>query len=159
MSNPDSFSIRRRAPVPKELCPLALAAEIIGDRWTLLVLREAFYGVTRYDDMREDLCAPRSMLSDRLRKMVDNGLMTRNSYQEPGTRVRQAYVLTDAGRDLALTLMALTQWGEQHLLNQPSPVTFVEIRTDHSLRVGLVDEEGRETDIQQATIKVQQKAN
>ena len=134
---------------------MAMAAEILGDRWTLLILREAFYGVARYDDMREDLGAPRSMLSDRLGKMVDNGLMTRRPYQEPGSRSRNAYVLTDAGRDLALTLMALSQWGEKHALGDDAPITLRDKQTGRKLRVGLVDSKGQPVDIRRARIRIE----
>ncbi|WP_439575321.1 winged helix-turn-helix transcriptional regulator [Phreatobacter sp.] len=125
---------------------MALAAEAIGDRWTLLILREAFYGVQRYDDMRQDLDAPRSMLSDRLARLVERGILERRAYQEPGDRARHAYVLTPSGRDLALTLAALTQWGEAHVLGRPAPVGLVDRQTGRPLRVALVDEAGRAVD-------------
>ncbi len=133
---------------------MALAAEILGDRWTLLILREAFYGVERYDDMREDLAAPRSMLSDRLGKMVENGLMSRRPYREHGMRARNAYVLTDAGRDLALTLMALTQWGEKYALKDEAPISVQDQRTGQDLRVGLINQDGTEVDIKDARIRL-----
>jgi len=144
MSNPDpGDNPRRRAPVPRQACPMALAADIIGDRWTLLILREAFYGVVRYDDMRADLDAPRSMLTDRLARLVEHGLMKRESYREPGKRTREAYVLTPAGRGLSLTFVALTQWGEEFVLRKPAPVKLVDRSTDRALRVALVDDDGR----------------
>ena len=133
---------------------MALAAEILGDRWTLLVLREAFYGVQRYDDMLADLGAPRSTLTDRLAKLVERGIMTRRAYQEPGARTRHAYVLTEAGRALALTLLALTQWGEDHVLHGPAPVEIVERSTGRPLRVELVDENGRITDLKDAMLSL-----
>lgn len=131
---------------------MALAAEILGDRWTLLILREAFYGVQRYDDMREDLGAPRSMLTDRLAKLVDRGLLARRPYQEPGARAREAYVLTEAGRGLALTLMALSQWGEEHVIKGAAPVGVFEKETGRPLRVELVDENGERVDLRSATL-------
>ncbi|MEO1241333.1 MAG: helix-turn-helix domain-containing protein [Pseudomonadota bacterium] len=153
MSNPaDPSSIRRRAFVDKDDCPMALAAEILGDRWTLLILREAFYGVQRYDDMREDLGAPRSMLTDRLSKLVEQGLMTREPYQEPGARVRYAYSLTARGRDVALTMMALTQWGEKHILGGPAPVELINKSTGRPLRVALVDDKGEIVELDAATL-------
>ena len=133
---------------------MAIASEILGDRWTLLVLREAFYGVQRYDDMLADLGAPRSTLTDRLAKLVERGIMTRRAYQEPGARTRHAYVLTEAGRALALTLLALTQWGEDHVIHGPAPVEIVERSTGRPLRVELVDENGRVTDLKDATLSL-----
>lgn len=136
-------SIRRRALVSKEDCPMALAAEMLGDRWTLLILREAFYGIQRYDDMLSDLKAPRSMLTDRLSRLVENKLMTRRAYQEPGSRVRHAYVLTEAGKALSLTFIALAQWGEEHIIKARSPVEVVEKSTGHPLRLCLQNEDGK----------------
>lgn len=131
---------------------MARAAEVLGDRWTLLILREAFYGVQRYDDMREDLGAPRSMLTDRLTKLVNGGIMSRQSYQEPGDRVRQAYVLTEAGRDLALTLMAMTQWGEAHILNGKAPVEVVDRKSGMPLQVALIDTNSDLADMKTAVL-------
>ena len=133
---------------------MALASEILGDRWTLLVLREAFYGVQRYDDMLADLGAPRSTLTDRLAKLVERGIMTRRAYQEPGARTRHAYVLTEAGRSLALTLLALTQWGEEHVLHGVAPVEIVDRSNGRPLRVELVDGEGRITDLKDAMLSL-----
>ena len=133
---------------------MALASEILGDRWTLLVLREAFYGVQRYDDMLADLGAPRSTLTDRLAKLVERGIMTRRAYQEPGARTRHAYVLTEAGRALALTLLALTQWGEEHVLHGDAPVEIVERSTGRPLRVELVNEKGRVAELKDAMLSL-----
>lgn len=153
MSNPASHDpIRRRALVPRQLCPLALAAEILGDRWTLLILREAFYGVQRYDDMRADLDAPRSMLTDRLGKLVERGLMSRTPYREDGSRTRDAYTLTEAGRALALTLMAMTQWGERYISETPAPVAVVDRSTGGELRVALLNEAGETVALSSATL-------
>ncbi|MFY0308780.1 winged helix-turn-helix transcriptional regulator [Leisingera sp. D0M16] len=154
MSNSDSESpFRRRALVPKDLCPMALAAEILGDRWTLLILREAFYGVCRYDDMREDLQAPRSTLTDRLNRLVGQGLLEKRPYQEPGDRVREAYVLTEAGRGLALTFLALAQWGEEHVIRGAAPVQAVDRETGAPLRVLLAEADGTPADPSRAALR------
>lgn len=144
MSNPDSQpSIRRRAPIPRNQCPMALAAEVLGDRWSLLILREAFYGVQRYDDMRQDLGAPRAMLTDRLNKLVDFKILERYPYQETGDRVRQAYRLTDAGKALAKVLFAMSKWGEAHITYAPAPVRLVDKTTGQSLQTAFVTEDGK----------------
>lgn len=148
MSNPEhQDSIRRRALVPREDCPMAQAAEFLGDRWTLLILREAFYGVQRYDDMLTDLKAPRSMLSNRLGKLVEKGLMNRRPYREPNSRVRYAYVLTEAGQALAPVFIALTHWGEKHLGIGESPVKIIERASGDAVRLCLQNSEGKEVDI------------
>lgn len=131
---------------------MAMAAEVLGDRWTLLILREAFYGVVRYDDMREDLNAPRSMLTDRLAKLVENGILSRKSYQEAGDRARQAYVLTAKGLALAPTFMAMTAWGEAHVLGGPAPVMVADKDTGKPLKVALTNDDGEVVDLSKATL-------
>lgn len=155
MSNSGSSeAVRRRAPVAKEVCALARAVAEIGDRWSLLILREAFYGVMRYDDMREDLAIPRSVLTDRLGKLVGFGLLDRRAYQEAGDRRRYGYVLTDKGRGLALSFVALTQWSEEHILHAPGPIGIVEKTTGKTLEAVLVDEDGTVVSVDQAMTQV-----
>lgn len=144
MSNPaSSDDVRRRAPVPRSDCALAQATEEIGDRWSLLILREAFFGVMRYDDIHEDLGIPRSVLTDRLAKLVDRGLFEKRRYQEAGDRRRFGYFLTKKGRDLAVTLIALTRWSEAHVLGKLGPIEIVDRETGSGLRVALIDEDSR----------------
>lgn len=131
---------------------MARAAEILGDRWTLLILREAFYGVQRYDDMLADLGAPRAMLTNRLSKLVDQGLMARRPYKEPGSRVRHAYALTAKGRDTALVLIAMMHWGEKHLLGAPAPVMIADAQTGAELHAGMISQSGRETALSSARL-------
>jgi DNA-binding HxlR family transcriptional regulator len=155
MSNPaEQDAVRRRSPVPRAQCPMALAAELIGDRWTLLILREAFYGVSRYDDMLADLGAPRSMLTDRLNRLVERGILRREAYREPGSRTRQAYRLTGAGQALALTLIALTQWGEEHVTGKEAPIEIVDRRNGRTLRVALVADEAAAVPLGAATLRL-----
>jgi DNA-binding HxlR family transcriptional regulator len=122
---------------------MARAAERIGDRWTLLILREAFYGVQRYDDMRQDLDIPRSVLTDRLKKMVADGLLERFEYQEPGDRKRFGYALTPAGRALAPVMVALTEWGERFVTKKPTPVGVRHKASGDWLHLGLLDAHDR----------------
>lgn len=139
--------------MPKDQCPMAMAAEVLGDKWTLLILREAFYGVQRYDDMRMDTGAPRSMLTDRLNKLVKNGIMKRQPYQEKGDRVRNAYALTKKGRNLAHVLMAMTQWGEEFILEGKAPVELLDKETGRPLKLTFVDDQGNVVDKNTATLR------
>ncbi|MEO1038405.1 MAG: helix-turn-helix domain-containing protein [Pseudomonadota bacterium] len=133
---------------------MALAADVLGDRWTLLILREAFYGVTRFDDMQADLCAPRSALADRLRRLVDAGLLKKTPYREPGSRARDAYLLSERGRDLAPTFLALTAWGEKHITRQPAPVDIRDSETGARLRVELLDDQGFVVPLRRARLRL-----
>ena len=139
MSNSASSKpVRRRAPVPVENCGAALASEILSDRWTLLIIREAFYGVKRYDDIRVDIGIPRSVLTQRLKRLVDEGILLREPYQEDGARTRYGYVLSEKGRALGLTILALMQWGDTHLKGGERALDVTEHGTGRPLRVGLI---------------------
>lgn len=93
-------------------CSLARALESTGERWTMLVLRDAFYGVRRYGDFLAHLDVPRAVLSDRLKRLVDEGMLEKRAYQD--TPPRSEYLLTDKGLELWPILYLLSQWGERH---------------------------------------------
>lgn len=133
---------------------MAKAADLLGDRWTLLIIREALYGVTRFDAIQADLGAPRTVLSSRLKKLCDAGVMTKRPYKEPGQRRRMQYVLTSKGVDLALPLIALMQWGDKHLLQTPPPAAMFERKTGAPLSAGLVSESGEPVDLRDAQFRV-----
>ncbi|MBP2705849.1 helix-turn-helix transcriptional regulator [Microbispora sp. RL4-1S] len=94
-------------------CALARALELVGERWTLLVIRDAFYGVTRYSDLVAHLDIPRAVLSDRLQTLTAAGVLERRRYQD--SPPRDEYVLTEMGRELWPAVYALSRWGGRHL--------------------------------------------
>jgi DNA-binding HxlR family transcriptional regulator len=93
-------------------CSVAQCLETVGDSWTMLIVRDAFNGVARFDDFRENLGMPRNTLRDRLAKLVDSGVLAKVPYSDHPPRYD--YLLTDAGRDLWPILTAMRQWGDQH---------------------------------------------
>jgi DNA-binding HxlR family transcriptional regulator len=95
-----------------QACALARALEVVGERWTLLVVRDLFFGVRRFSDLQAHLDVPRAVLSARLALLVDAGIAERRPYR-PG---RDEYVLTDAGLELWPVVHGLMQWGERHLV-------------------------------------------
>ena len=95
-------------------CLIARALEVVGERWTLLIVRDAFFGVTRYSDFLAHLDIPRAVLSDRLKGLVDNGILVRRP--DPDRPGRDRYSLTEAGLDLWPIIYALKTWGERHRL-------------------------------------------
>jgi DNA-binding HxlR family transcriptional regulator len=134
----------RRSPVPASLCNLAKSFELIGDRWTLLILRSALYGLRRFDDFKADLDIPGSVLSNRLAGLVDNGVMEKREYREEGQRARTEYPLTEMGRSLGLPFIAMTAWGDRWLSDGvPPPLMLKSKSTGQALRVALVDERGK----------------
>jgi DNA-binding HxlR family transcriptional regulator len=130
--------VRRIAPVPLAQCGAACALEILSDRWTMLIIREAFYGVMRYDDMREDIGIPRSVLTQRLKRLTEAEILERVPYREVGSRTRYGYRLTSRGQSLGLTLLALMQWGDEELRDGPSAIVVTDKDTGTRLRVGLI---------------------
>ena len=95
--------------------------EILGEKWTVLVLREIFLGIRRFDDIRVRTQIPRQVLTNRLARLVNHGLLRREPYQEPGSRVRDEYRLTEKGFDLYPVLVALRDWGDRHLSGPEGP--------------------------------------
>lgn len=154
MSNSDKPSVAARAPIPKEICPMALAAEAIGDRWILLILREAFFGVVRFEDMAADLKIARSVLTDRLGKMVDADLLEQVTYREQNKRSRVCYRLTDKGRGTAQVLIALMQWGEQAITGKDAPMRLVDRQDGAKLSLRLQRADGQSASFKDATISV-----
>ena len=155
MSNPEHESATpKHAPIAVDDCGMAQAATLLGDRWTLLVVREALYGVTRFDAMKDDLGLPRSVLSDRLKRLTEAGVLTRRPYREPGHRARHQYVLTPMGVELALPLIALMQWGDKHLRKAAPAAAIVERETGALLRAGLVNDAGAPVELRHAQFRV-----
>jgi DNA-binding HxlR family transcriptional regulator len=131
--------------IPDSSCSIARSLGVLGERWTFLILREAFGGLTRFAEFRDSLGIAPDILTDRLGTLVNYGVMERVAYQEPGERARSAYVLTDAGRELIVVLGALQQWGDKHLPWPDSPSVLRRIRdSDRAVHVGFVDDRGRE---------------
>ena len=95
-------------------CAIGAAVEIFGDRASFLVLREAFNGVRRFEDIQRRTGIPRQVLSDRLTRLVSEGLLRKVPYQQAGQRSRDEYRLTSKGLDLYPVLVALMQWGDRY---------------------------------------------
>lgn len=97
------------------------ALALVGERWTLLVVREVALGVRRFSDLQQATGAPRAVLSDRLRRLVDAGVLERRAYAVPGARARHEYAVTPAGLDLLPVLAAVSDWASKHVAQQPPP--------------------------------------
>ncbi|MBC5791869.1 winged helix-turn-helix transcriptional regulator [Providencia sp. JUb39] len=100
-------------------CPVARSVNLIGDRWSLLIVRDAFDGVRRFGDFQRSLGVARNILSDRLRKLVDANILELKDASD-GTAY-QEYVLTEAGESLFPIVVALRQWGEVNLFREGEP--------------------------------------
>ena len=98
-------------------CSIARTLEVVGERWTLLIVRDVFLGLRRFDQLQESLGVARNVLADRLNRLVEHGILQRVPYSEHPPRFE--YRLTDKGRELNVALTALRQWGDAHLSEKP----------------------------------------
>ena len=123
-------------PHDDQLCSIAASLQLIGDRWSLLILRDAFRGVRRFDELAADLHIARNLLADRLQKLVDHGILVKQPYQQ--RPVRYEYRLSAKGIDLSPALVALMRWGDKHVLHESPPVVLVHDRCGTPLEQTLI---------------------
>jgi len=110
-------------------CSVARTAGLIGDPWTLLILRDMFLGLSRYEDLHRDLGVATNVLADRLGHLVADGLATRRAYQQRPARYE--YLLTPSGRDLYGIVAAMLAWGDRHLAADGPPMILVHATCGH----------------------------
>ena len=126
-------------------CSIARSLQVVGDKWTLLIIRESFYGATRYEQFHQVLKCPRNLLSQRLSRLVEEEILEQSEYREPGLRARLEYRMTDKGRELAPILLALMQWGDRHHGDPEGPPVIARIVScGHELHVGLTCAQGHQ---------------
>lgn len=102
-------------------CTIAAALAVVGEKWAFLVLREAFNGVRRFDDMQRRTGMPRQVLSSRLSRLVSDGILRKTPYQDEGQRPRSEYRLTDKGVELYPVMVALLGWGDKYVAQADGP--------------------------------------
>lgn len=102
-------------------CTVGRTMAVLGERWTFVVLREVFNGVRRFDDVRRHTGIPRQVLSNRLALLVEQDVLRRVPYREPGERERHEYRLTAKGFDLYPVLVAIADWGDRYLADDAGP--------------------------------------
>jgi DNA-binding HxlR family transcriptional regulator len=131
----------RRTRFDEWPCPIARAADLIGDWWTPLVMREAFFGRRRFDEFQQSLQAPRAVLTARLKRLCDEGMLERVAYQQSPPRYE--YRLTDKGREFWDVLAAMWRWGSDWLWpgGQQPPVVLKDRESGRVVRPVVVDEE------------------
>jgi DNA-binding HxlR family transcriptional regulator len=125
-------------------CTIARSLEVISTRSAFLILREAFYGTTRFDDFAARAGISEPVAAARLRELVDEGLLEREDYRDPGQRTRQRYRLTEKGADLFPALAALMQWGDRWLDDHGGPVELRHRGCGETVRVELRCNAGHE---------------
>jgi DNA-binding HxlR family transcriptional regulator len=119
-----------------QVCSIARTLEVLGERWTLLVIRDVFNGRRRFDQIQENLGVARNVLSTRLARLVDEGILEKRPYQERPPRYE--YFLTEKGLDLWPVMISLLHWGDRHLAEATGPPMLIR----HKRCDGLVDDRG-----------------
>lgn len=133
----------KRTSFAKWPCSIARTMDLLGDWWTPLVLRESFYGIRRFDEFQQSLGIARNTLTDRLTRLVDEGLLEKQAYQTQP--VRYDYVLTEKGRDFYGVLAAMSRWGDRWLSGENGPpITFHHHACGHDTHAEVVCAECRE---------------
>jgi len=141
-------------------CPISRALSVVGNRSVLLIMREAYYGTTRFDDFARRVGIAESIAAARLRDLVDAGLLDRRPYQEPGQRTRYEYVLTEAGSDLLPVVLALGSWGARHRpLAQPVPPRFRHSTCGAEVGVEVRCANGHEVPVDELTLDMPSRAS
>src|ERR1700685_3641701 len=109
-----------------QICSIAAALEVVGERWSLLIVRDVMFGLRRFDAMQADLGIARNVLHTRLTRLLDHGVLEKRPYQERPARYE--YRLTEKGLDLWPTIVALMQWGDRHASPPGGPPVLLEHR-------------------------------
>ncbi|MDQ0540084.1 DNA-binding HxlR family transcriptional regulator [Curtobacterium flaccumfaciens] len=122
-----------------ERCPIARSLDVLGEKWTLMIVRDALGGSTRFSQFQQSLGIPREVLTARLASLVDGGVLERTTYKPEGARAREEYVLTGAGRDLSLVLLALGGWADRHRPSErTSDLRFVDAESGEAVEAAAV---------------------
>lgn len=125
-------------------CPMAAALTVVSTRSAFLVLREAFYGATRFDEFVSRTGISEPVAATRLKDLEAEGLLERHPYQEPGQRTRHEYALTEKGADLLPVLVSLMQWGDKWAIEGGSPVELTHASCGGNVGVSLACSEGHD---------------
>ena len=140
----ESPPFRRQSPIHLSRCTLAASFDFLGDRWSLLILRSALFGVRRFEDFHDELGIPRTVLAARLKRLVASGLLARHEYKSPGSRPRHEYLLTEMGDALRLPFLAMRQWSDRWVgLGRPPPMTLVRQADGSEINVNFTDSTGQ----------------
>jgi DNA-binding HxlR family transcriptional regulator len=122
----------KAADLTPRLCNIAAALEVVGDRWSLLIVRELLYGQQKFTEIVNNTGAPRDILAVRLRKLEEHGVLDREPYSDHPLRYK--YRLTATGRALLPVLLTLKQWGQDHVRSgQPDSVRLIHRQCDHEV--------------------------
>jgi DNA-binding HxlR family transcriptional regulator len=139
---------------PGDRCSIVRALEVVGTKTALLIMREAMYGTTRFDGFARRVGVSDAVASARLKALVEEGLLEKSPYQEPGQRTRFEYRLTHKGSDLMPVLFGLMQWGDKYMQPKGSPLEIRSDVTGEPVRVAVTTPDGTEVSLDELRISL-----
>lgn len=139
---------------PVDVCGIFKITEILNDRWTILLLREAFYGVTKFNDFLENTGISKQVLTDRLKHLVQLEIFELSIYKEVGLRERKEYLLTKKGKSLNIVLLAMLESGGNFIEEGKDVVKVFDKSTDEELKLKLVDSSNQVVDLKNLELKI-----
>jgi DNA-binding HxlR family transcriptional regulator len=151
-------SLSPRSGWAADRCSIADALDVIGARSTFLILREAFYGTTKFGDFAERVGLTEAVVAGRLKELVEQSLLVREDYREAGQRTRQRYLLTEKGADLFPVLVSLMEWGDRWLASDGGPVEFRHSDCGAHVGVHVMCDEGHEVSSGDLELRAKRKA-
>lgn len=134
-------------------CSLDLALTVVGTRSAMLLLREAFYGTTRFHDFASRVGITEAVAASRLKDLAEIGVFEKRPYREEGQRTRYEYLLTDMGRGLLPAILALMQWGDAYLQDDGGPLRVVEDGTGAPVRVQVCRADGARVPLEELRVR------
>lgn len=139
---------------PVDVCGIFKITEILNDRWTILLLREAFYGVTKFNDFLENTGISKQVLTDHLKHLVQLEIFELSIYKEVGVRERKEYLLTKKGKSLNIVLLAMLESGGNFIEEGKDVVKVFDKSTDEELKLKLVDSSNQVIDLKNLELKL-----
>jgi len=140
---------RHQSPIHVSHCTLAASFDFLGDRWSLLIVRSALFGVRRFEDFHTELAVPRTVLAARLKRLVATGIMTRQQYRVAGSRPRAEYLLTEMGEALRLPFLAMRQWSDEWVgKGRTPPMNLVRRSNGARVHIACIDDTGALVDLE-----------
>jgi len=142
-----------------DVCGIFKITEILNDRWTILLLREAFYGVTKFNDFLENTGISKQILSNRLKHLIELEIFELSVYKEAGVRERKEYLLTRKGKSLNIVLLAMLESGGHFIESDKDVVKVFKKNSDNELKLKLVDSSNQVIDLNNLELKLTHRGN
>ena len=128
----------------RAFCPVTKAMRALGDKWTLLIIRECFWGVRRFDDFQTNLNISKSVLTKKLNQLIEQELLEKRSYKVEGQRTRYEYTFTQKGKDLTKIILSFLDWGNKYLIKEGEmTIKVIDKTTQNDVSIDILDSSGK----------------